>query len=115
MHQYRQGSLVVTRVATLNSVLSDVAHQYHHANVTQPLLLEQLREWGIDISAGQLNAIITEGKELFHAEKENLLRVGLELSTYVHVDDTGARHRGKNGYCTHIGNEQFDVLQHALC
>jgi hypothetical protein len=23
------------------------------------------------------------------------------------VDDTGARHRGRNGYCTHIGNELF--------
>jgi hypothetical protein len=23
------------------------------------------------------------------------------------VDDTGARHEGKNGYCTHIGNEWF--------
>jgi len=23
------------------------------------------------------------------------------------VDDTGARHNGKNGYCTHIGNEYF--------
>jgi hypothetical protein len=23
------------------------------------------------------------------------------------VDDTGARHKGKNGYCTHIGNEWF--------
>ncbi len=26
---------------------------------------------------------------------------------YVHADDTGARHDGKNGYCTHIGNELF--------
>jgi hypothetical protein len=23
------------------------------------------------------------------------------------VDDTGARHQGHNGYCTHIGNEWF--------
>ncbi len=89
------------------TLIAYILHQYHHANVTQPLLLEQLREWGIDISAGQLSAIITEGKEIFHAEKEDLLRAGLELSEYVHVDDTAARHRGKNGYCTHIGNEQF--------
>ena len=89
------------------TVISYVLHQYHHAHVTQPLLLEQLRQWGVDISAGQLSAIITEGKENFHAEKEELLRVGLEQSGYVHVDDTGARHQGKNGYCTHIGNELF--------
>ena len=33
--------------------------------------------------------------------------MGLRYSGYVQVDDTGARHKGKNGYCTHIGNEQF--------
>jgi len=69
--------------------------------------LEQLREWGIDISAGQISAIITEVGEGFHAEKEELLQVGLQVSDYIHVDDTGARHQGKNGYCTHIGNELF--------
>ncbi len=86
---------------------SFILYQYHHAHVTQPLILEQLREWGIDISAGQLSGIITDDKEGFHAEKEELLRVGLQHSGYVHADDTGARHQGKNGYCTHIGNELF--------
>lgn len=38
-----------------------VLYQYYHAHVTQPLLLEQLREWKIDISAGQLSALITQG------------------------------------------------------
>ncbi len=89
------------------TVLAFILHQYHHAHVTQPLILEQLLEWGVDISAGKLSGIITEGKEGFHAEKDELLRAGLEHSTYIHVDDTGARHQGKNGYCTHIGNELF--------
>ena len=35
------------------------------------------------------------------------MHAGLAQSTYIHVDDTGARHQGKNGYCTHIGNELF--------
>jgi hypothetical protein len=90
--------------ATLRSF---ILYQYHHGHVTQPLILEQVREWGIDISAGHLSAIITDDKEGFHAEKEALLRVGLQQSSYVHVDDTGARHQGRNGYCTHIGNELF--------
>lgn len=86
---------------------SFVLYQYYHAHVTQPLLLEQLREWKIDISAGQLSALITQGHDGFHLEKDLLLRVGLQRSRYVHVDDTGARHQGRNGYCTHIGNERF--------
>ena len=35
------------------------------------------------------------------------MRSGLETSKYCNVDDTGSRHNGKNGYCTHIGNELF--------
>lgn len=84
-----------------------VLYQYYHAHVTQPLILEELLEFGIEISAGQVNRIITEGKDRFHAEKAEILRAGLEVSRYVHVDDTMARHQGKNGYCTHIGNELF--------
>jgi Transposase IS66 family len=84
-----------------------ILHQYHHQHVTQPLLAEQLRQLGIDISAGELNRILTEGKDAFHREKDELLPTALAVSSYVQVDDTGARHRGHNGACTQIGNELF--------
>src|SRR5919198_659971 len=42
-----------------------------------------------------------------HEEKAAILRVGLEVSDYLTVDDTGARHQGKNGYTTQLGNEHF--------
>jgi hypothetical protein len=71
------------------------------------LILEGLREWGVDISMGQLDRILTEGKEKFHQEKDRILEAGLKISRYVNVDDTGARHAGKNGYATHIGNDLF--------
>ena len=90
---------------------SYVLHQHYHQCVTQPLLLAQLREWKIDISAGQLNRLITENKEDFHAEKSSLLAAGLLTSKYIQVDDTGARHDGKNGYCTFIGNELFSWFE----
>jgi hypothetical protein len=89
------------------ALVSYVLYQHHHCQVTQPLLCEQLREWGIEISSGQMNALLQEDKERFHAEKDGLLSTGLALSTYVTVDDTGTRHQGKNGYVTHIGNEHF--------
>ncbi|MBV8384835.1 MAG: transposase [Planctomycetaceae bacterium] len=88
-----------------------ILHQYHHQHVTQPLLLEQLLQLGIAISAGQLSRILTEQKEPFHREKDELLPAGLEVSTYVQVDDTGARHQGRNGYCTHIGNDLFATFE----
>jgi hypothetical protein len=87
-----------------------ILHQYHHQHVTQPLLLKQLHQLGIDISAGELNRILTEGKEAFHQEKSELLPAALAVSDYVQVDDAGARHRGHNGACTQIGNEFFAVF-----
>jgi hypothetical protein len=93
------------------SVHQFILYQYYHCHVTQPLILEELLEFGIDISAGQVNRIITEGKERFHEEKDEILRIGLKVSRYVNVDDTGARHQGRNGYCTHIGNEMFAWFQ----
>jgi len=112
--QLPNGSYVVAQLpATIQkghfglTLQAYVLHQHHHQGVTQPLLLNQLREWKFKISAGQLNHLLIDGKEKFHFEKKELLSAGLQVSRYIHVDDTGARHRGRNGYCTHIGNELF--------
>lgn len=86
-------------------------YQHTHNRVTQYRLLQQLWDWDIDISEGQLNNILTEGKGEFHSEKMDILEAGLEVSNYINVDDTGARHKGKNGYCTHIGNSLFAYFQ----
>ena len=90
-----------------STLRSFILYQYHHQHVTQPLLLEQLHELEIDISAGQLSKLITEDLERFHEEKETMLEAGLGQAAYVHADDTSARHAGQTGYCTHIGNELF--------
>jgi hypothetical protein len=88
-------------------LICHILHQYHHQHVTQPLLLEELHQLGIDISAGELNRILTEKNEAFHQEKAELLPAALAVSDYVQVDGTGARHQGHNGACTQIGNELF--------
>ena len=86
---------------------SYILYQYHQCQVTQPLILEELHEFGIEISAGQINNILVGEKEDFHEEKADILAAGLAISSHVNVDDTGARHAGKNGYCTQIGNDLF--------
>lgn len=89
------------------TLVSYILYQHHHCQVTQPLLVEQLREWGIDISTGQIDALLTANHTVFQEEKDALLPVGLTCSRHLTVDDTGARHQGKNGYTTHLGNEYF--------
>lgn len=112
--QLPDGKYVVAKLPSeishshFGSVLKAYAlHQHHHQCVTQPLLLAQLREWGVTISNGQLSRLLIDNKNIFHKEKDAILKTGLSVSSYVHTDDTGARHDGKNGYCTHIGNELF--------
>jgi hypothetical protein len=92
-------------------LIAYIIYQYHQCNVTQPLLLEQLLEKGIDISSGQLHNILTENKDDFHQEKAEVRAAGLEVSSYIGVDDTGARHDGHNGYCTAIGNDLFAYFE----
>jgi hypothetical protein len=93
------------------TLISFILHQYHYQHVTQPLLLEQLDQLGIDISAGQLSRILTEKKDAFDDEKTEVLLAGLAVSSYVQVDDTGAKHQGRNGFCTHIGNDLFAYFE----
>ena len=88
-------------------LVSFILYQHYQNHVTQPLLLEHLREIGIDISAGQLSRILTEKKDRFHQEKADILTAGLAISDYLQTDDSGARHQGKNGYVTVINNPFF--------
>lgn len=106
--RYVHGELPVSVRGHFSSrLISYILYQYYQCHVTQPLLLEQLYEFGIDISSGQLSRILIEEQTQFHAEKDEILSTGLQISNYINVDDTGSRHKGKNGVCTHIGNELF--------
>jgi Transposase IS66 family len=84
-----------------------VMYQHYQCRVPQPLIYEQLREWGIDISTGQVNRLLNEEHQIFEEEQHQVLKAGLETAIYIHTDDTGARHNGKNGYSTVIGNDDF--------
>jgi hypothetical protein len=84
-----------------------VLSQYYQNHVTGPLILEDLRDRGLDISAGEIQAMLTEGHDAFHAEKDALLPAARAVSSVFHTDDTPARHQGQNAHTHHIGNELF--------
>jgi len=70
-------------------------------------LVELLRGFGILISKRQVVRLLIAGKESFLAEAQGVLRAGLAHAAWITVDDTGARHKARNGFCTQIGNAQF--------
>jgi len=84
-----------------------VLAQYHQGQVTVPRLVGLLHSLGIHISKRQIVRLLIAGKESFLAEARDVLRAGLANAAWITVDDTGARHKAKNGFCTQIGNAQF--------
>jgi hypothetical protein len=92
-------------------LITFILDQAYHARVTQPVLLEQLHDFGIDISAGQLSRLLTEGHDGFHQEKADVLTTGLAVAEYIGTDDTGARHQGHTGYCTVISHDLFTCFE----
>jgi hypothetical protein len=84
-----------------------VLAQYHQGQVTMPRLLTLLRAVGIVISKRQLVRLLIAGQDGFLDEARDVLRAGLASAAWITVDDTGARHKAANGFCTQIGNAHF--------
>src|SRR4051795_5655827 len=84
-----------------------VLAQYHQGQVTVPRLVAQLRAIGILISKRQVVRLLNAGQDAFLAEAREVLRAGLSTAGSISVDDTGARHRHRNGVCTQLGNDHF--------
>jgi len=96
--------------------------QHHQGQVTVPRLVAQLRGIGVSISKRQVMRLLIAEQDAFLAESRDVLCTALQTAAWITVDwfakradvpegvrrtDTGARHAGKNGYCTHIGNDDF--------
>src|SRR5271155_254021 len=80
---------------------------YHQGQVTAARLVGLLRGIGVLISKRQVVRLLIDGKQSFVDEARAVLRAGLTHAAWITVDDTGARHKGKNGFCTQIGNDHF--------
>jgi hypothetical protein len=81
--------------------------QHHQGQVTVERLTAQLGALGMSISKRQVMRLLIDRQDVFHAESRDVLRAGLQTASWVSVDDTGARHAGRNGFCTQIGNADF--------
>ena len=80
---------------------------YHQGQSTLPRLTALLQSLGVSISKRPVQRRLTDKPDDFVSAAQDVLRAGLETSPSVSADDTGARHAGKNGFCTQIGNDWF--------
>ena len=72
-----------------------------------PRLLTLFQALGIIISKRQLVRLLIAGQDDFLDEARDVLRAGLTNAPWITADDTGARHKAANGFCTQIGNAHF--------
>jgi Transposase IS66 family len=84
-----------------------VLMQHHQGQVTVERLVTMLQRTGISISKRAVMRLLIAGQDVFLTESREVLRAGLQTARWISVDDTGARHAGKNGFCTQIGNDDF--------
>jgi hypothetical protein len=84
-----------------------VLMQYHQGQTTLPRLTALLNAVGVAISEREIQRLLIEKQDGFLDENRDVLRAGLATSPWVSVDDTGARHKARNGFCTQIGNDRF--------
>jgi Transposase IS66 family len=84
-----------------------VLAQYHQGQMTVPRLATLLCGLGIFISKRQVVRMLIDGQDGFLTEARDVLRAGLSSAAWITVDDTGARHKAANGFCTQIGNAHF--------
>ena len=87
--------------------LRALLHNLYALGITEPGLFDLLRGSGIEISEGQVHNILMSESEKYQKASEEILATGIKEAPYIRVDDTGAKHQHKNGYCTHIGGEHF--------
>ena len=92
-----------------------VLAQYHQGQMTVPRLVTLLRSLGIFISKRQVVRLLIERQDGFLTEARDVLRAGLSSAAWITVDDTGARHKATNGFCTQMGNAHFAWFGTTAC
>lgn len=80
---------------------------YHQGQSTVERIATLLADVGLDVSKRQVQRFLTDGQEGFLAEDRAVLQAGLASAAWISVDDTAARHDGRNATCTRIGDHRF--------
>ena len=81
--------------------------QHHQGQVTTERITAFLNGLGVAVSKRQVVRLLTAKSPALVAEAKAVLRAGLETASWITVDDTGARHRARNGVTTQIGDDRF--------
>jgi len=80
-------------------VISWILSLAYASGVSQPKIKALLQTVGITISAGEISNVLIKHREVFHQERQDILRAGLESTPWQHLDSTATRVYGQNYHC----------------
>jgi hypothetical protein len=89
---------------------SFVVALYHQGQTTVARLTTLLRDLGIHISKRQVLRLLHDPDGRLRAEAAAVRHDGLASARWLSVDDTGARHKVRNGFCTRLGDHRFTIF-----
>jgi hypothetical protein len=83
---------------------------YHQGQTTVARLTTVLRDIGVHISKRQVLRLLHDPGGALRAEAEAVRHAGVSSAQWLSVDDTGARHQSRNGFCTRVGDHRFTIF-----
>jgi hypothetical protein len=84
-----------------------ILSSYYQSNMTESAIVTTLQTHGILISACTVSRILTDDKEEYHQEKDDIVKEGLASPLPKQMDDTSARVGGKNNFAHILCNSLF--------
>ena len=90
-----------------SGIKSLIVTMKHVCNMSQPKILEFLRNAKVVISSSYISKLLTDPESVFHAEKDDLYQAGLASGSYQQIDDTTARVNGENHYTQVVCNPVY--------
>lgn len=80
---------------------------YSAWNMTLKNISSQLTCMGIQITKTTVSRMALNQNDVFHQEKRDVVRAGLQSTTYQHLDDTSGRECGQNCYVNVLANPYY--------
>jgi hypothetical protein len=78
-------------------------------NMSEPKIKDFLENFGVEISQSYISSLWTDKQEIFHHEKDEIYRAGLESGSYQQIDDTGGKVNGVNHYVQIVCNDNYSA------
>lgn len=78
-------------------------------NMSEPKIKGFFENFGVKISQSYISSLWTDKQEIFHNEKDEIYRAGLESGSFQQIDDTGGKVNGVNHYVQIVCNDDYSA------